>query len=201
MWFTLRMHYPLNLSFKIVALAPQLKVTDADGAMVCFVRQKMFKLKEAVEVFTDETRTEKLCEIRADRMLDFSARYTFYDRNGEVFGAVRRKGMRSIWRARYEILDHETPELEIQEESGWIKLMDGIFSDIPLIGMFSGYLFHPTYLISRLDDGTPMVRIRKEPAFWEGRFVLEQLGTIDDGDQLRVMLSTLMMILLERNRG
>ena len=195
------MNYPLQLSFKVVAFAPQLKVTDASGAAVCFVRQKMFKLKEAVEIFTDETRTDKLCEIRADRIIDFSAKYTFYDRNGAAFGAVRRKGMRSIWRARYEILDHETPEMEIQEESGWVKLMDGIFGEIPILGLFSGYFFHPTYLISRLDNGAQMVRVKKQPAFWEGRFVLEQIGNIDEGDQLRVMLSTLMMILLERSRG
>ena len=195
------MNYPLQLSFKVVAFAPQLKVTDASGAAVCFVRQKMFKLKEAVEIFTDETRTDKLCEIRADRIIDFSAKYTFYDRNGAAFGAVRRKGMRSIWRARYEILDHETPEMEIHEESGWVKLMDGIFGEIPILGLFSGYFFHPTYLISRLDNGAQMVRVKKQPAFWEGRFVLEQIGSIDEGDQLRVMLSTLMMILLERSRG
>lgn len=195
------MNYPLQLSFKIVAFAPQLKVTDASGATVCFVRQKMFKLKEAVEVFTDETRSEKLCDIRADRIIDFSAKYTFYDRNGDAFGSVRRKGMRSLWRARYEILDHETPEMQIQEESGWVKLMDGFFGELPIIGLFSGYLFHPSYLISRLDNEAPMVRVKKQPAFWEGRFNLEQIGNIDDGDQLRVMLSTLMMILLERRRG
>lgn len=195
------MNYPLQLSFKIVALAPQLKVTDASGATVCFVRQKMFKLKEAVEIFTDEQRIGKLGEIRADRVIDFSARYIFYDGNGEAFGAVRRKGMRSIWRARYEILDHETPEMEIQEESGWVKLMDGIFGEIPILGLFAGYFFNPSYLISRLDSGAQMVRVKKQPAFWEGRFVLEQIGDIDEGDQLRVMLSTLMMILLERRRG
>jgi hypothetical protein len=195
------MNYPLQLSFKIVAFAPQLKVTDASGATVCFVRQKMFKLKEAVEVFTDESRSEKLCDIRADRIIDFSARYTFYDLGGNPFGAVRRKGMRSLWRARYEILDHENPEMEIQEESGSVKLMDGIFGELPIIGLFSGYLFHPAYLISRIDNGAPMVRVKKQPAFWEGRFDLEQTGAIDDGDQLRVMLSTLMMVLLERRRG
>ena len=46
------MNYPLLLSFKIVAFAPQLKVTDVNGALVCFVRQKMFKLKEAVDICT-----------------------------------------------------------------------------------------------------------------------------------------------------
>jgi hypothetical protein len=195
------MNYPLQLSFKIVAFAPQLKITDASGATVCFVRQKMFKLREAVEVFTDESRSEKLCEIKADRVIDFSARYTFYDRDGNPFGAVRRKGMRSLWRARYEILDHETPEMAIQEESGWVKVMDGIFGELPIIGLFSGYLFHPSYLISRLDTGSVMARVKKQPAFWEGRFDIEQLGQIDEGDQLRLMLSTLMMILLERRRG
>jgi hypothetical protein len=79
--------------------------------------------------------------------------------------------------------------------------MDGFFGELPIIGLFSGYLFHPSYLISRLDNGAPMVRVKKQPAFWEGRFSLEQIGNIDDGDQLRVMLSTLMMILLERRRG
>lgn len=195
------MNYPLELTFKIVAFAPQLKVTDASGATVCYVRQKLFKLKEAVEVFTDETRTEKKCEIKADRIIDFSAMYTFSTLEGEAFGAIRRKGMRSIWRAHYEILDHETPEYEIREENGWVKVMDSFFGELPIIGAFAGYFFNPTYLITRIDTGEVVVRIKKQPAFWEGKFILEQIGNIDDGDQLRIMLSTLMMVLLERSRG
>ncbi len=195
------MNYPLELSFKIVALAPQLKVTDAAGEPVCYVKQKMFKLKEAVEVFTDDTRAEKLCEIKADRIIDFSAKYTFFTNNDEAFGAIRRKGMRSIWKAHYEILDHETPELEIREENGWVKVMDSFFGELPIIGAFAGYFFNPTYLIKRIDTGEVMVRVKKQPAFWEGKFILEQVGNIDDGDQMRVMLSTLMMVLLERSRG
>ena len=89
------MNYPLELSFKIVALAPQMKVSDSTGSPVCYVKQKLFKFKEAVEIFTDDTRTEKLCEIKAARVIDFSAKYTFYSNTGEAFGAVRRKGMRS----------------------------------------------------------------------------------------------------------
>lgn len=195
------MNYPLELTFKIVALAPQLKVTDAAGETVCYVKQKLFKLREAVEVFTDETRTEKLCDIKADRIIDFSAKYTFYLTNGEAFGAVRRKGMRSLWRAHYEILDHDTPELEIREENGWVKVMDGFFGGLPIIGAFAGYLFHPVYLIKTIGSEEIMARVKKQPAFWEGKFTIEQTGNIDDGDQLRVMLSTLMMVLLERQRG
>lgn len=195
------MQFPLTLRFKIVALAPQLTVTDATGAEICYVRQKLFKLKEAIEVFTDSTRSEKLCEIRADRIIDFSAKYTFYDRNNQPFGAIKRQGLKSIWRSRYEIHDHETPEMLIQEENAWTKVMDGFFGELPLIGMFSGYLFHPTYLVSRIADNAPQVRIAKQPAFFEGRFILEALASIEEGDQLRIVLATVLMVLLERSRG
>lgn len=195
------MQFPLTLRFKIVALAPQLSVIDASGAEICYVRQKLFKLKEAIEVFTDSTRSEKLCEIRADRIIDFSAKYTFYDRNDQPFGAVKRQGLKSIWRSRYEIHDHDLPEMLIQEENAWTKVLDGFFGELPLIGMFSGYLFHPKYLVSRIADSAPQVRIAKQPAFFEGRFTIEALTAIEPGDQLRIVLATVMMVLLERSRG
>ncbi len=195
------MQFPLTLRFKIVALAPQLSVTDATGREICYVRQKLFKLKEAIEVFTDATRAEKLCEIRADRIIDFSAKYTFYDREGRPFGGIKRQGMRSLWRSRYEIHDHETPEMLIHEENAWTKVLDGLFGELPIIGLFSGYLFHPSYLVSRLDNEVPQVRIAKQPAFFEGRFTLDALAPIEAGDQLRIVLATVLMVLLERSRG
>ena len=47
------MNYPLHLSFKILALARQLRLTDASGNRIFHVKQKVFKLKEAVTVFVD----------------------------------------------------------------------------------------------------------------------------------------------------
>ena len=43
------MQYPLELSFKIIALAPQIYVKDARGQELLYVRQKLLKLKEASE--------------------------------------------------------------------------------------------------------------------------------------------------------
>lgn len=197
------MRFPLTLSFKIVALAPQIRVVDADGQTVCYVRQKLLKLREAVEVFTDETRGHRLCEIKADRVIDFSATYRFIDNEEREFGSVRRRGLRSLWRANYETQDDlARPSLELHEENGWVKVMDGIFGELPILGMFSGYLFHPSYLISRTGGGEPLYRVRKEPAFWEGRFSVEKLSaSADAGDDLRAVMSALMMLLLERRRG
>ena len=93
------MKFPLNLTFKIFAVAPQIHIVDADGTNICYVRQKIMKLKEQIEVFTDKKKSQKIGDIRANKVLDFSATYQFSDNNGEALGAVARKGMKSIWRA------------------------------------------------------------------------------------------------------
>lgn len=194
------MEYPLDLSFKRVALAPQITVCDSGGNCICYVKQKLFKLKEAVEVFTDPGKTSLLCNINADRILDFSAAYSFSHADGAPLGAMRRQGMKSIWRASYEIMNGETPDMTIREENPWTKVADHFFGEIPILGLFSGYVFHPSYVVARA-DGQPVMKMTKLPAFLEGRFRIELTGEADEADQMRVLLSLLMMILLERSRG
>ena len=194
------MDYPLSLSFKIVALAPQILLNDANDQPICYVKQKMFKLKEAVQVFTDSTKTTEICGIAADRILDFSACYRFTDTTGNEFGSVRRKGMRSIFKAHYEIEDDGVVQADIREENAWAKVMDGIFGEIPILGMFSGYLFHPKFLVSR-NDGTPLLRVEKQPAFFEGKFKIEKLAEMDPTEEMRCFMAVIIMTLLERRRG
>ena len=43
------MKYPLNLKCKIIAISPQIYVTDSDDNSVLYVKQKFLKLKEHVE--------------------------------------------------------------------------------------------------------------------------------------------------------
>ena len=68
------MHYPLNLTFKFFALGPELSVVDAQGTLLFYVKQKLFRLKEAVNIFADADQRELAYTINADRILDFSAR-------------------------------------------------------------------------------------------------------------------------------
>lgn len=196
------MEYPLDLSFKIMALAPQIYVRDANGETVCYVKQKMFKLKEAVVVYSDDTKANILCEIKADRIIDWSANYHFYDTSGETFGSVRRKGMRSIWKAHYEVFDEDGNHAStIQEENPMAKVADSVLGELPIVGLFSGYLFHPKYLLSEAADGSPKMRLSKQPAMWEGKYRLERMYDYDDVAELRGLMAFMMMTLLERARG
>lgn len=197
------MNYPLQLSFKILAFAPQIRVIDSQGQLVFYVKQKLFKLKEAIGVFADEQQTQKLFDIQADRVIDFSARYNFKNANGEPIGGVKRQGMKSLFKAHFDVLPGQGDQAAatIQETNPWTKFFDAMFTQVPIAGMFSGYLFHPEYEVTRT-DGTALMRLKKQPAFLEGKFSIEKVAELaDENEEHRMLLSLMMMLLLERSRG
>jgi uncharacterized protein YxjI len=195
------MNYPIDFSFKILAIASQIYIRDASGGLVAYVKQKLFKLKEDITVFADENQTQLLFNIKADRVIDFSAKYNFTDAHGNVLGSIKRRGMRSIFKANYEIYDpNDLQVMTVNEENGWIKVVDSLIGEVPVLGMFTGYFFNPSYLVSRTND-VPIARLVKQPAFLEGKFQMTKLAEMNVEEENRVLLSLLTMTLLERMRG
>ena len=196
------MNYPLQINFKVLAIAQQLSLTDATNNLIFYVKQKAFKLKEAVTVFADEQQTRPWFHISADRVIDFNANYSFVDYTGKPFGSMRRQGRKSIWKASYEIFDgfQPYPVAIIKEENPWSKVFDALLTEIPIVGIFTGYMFHPSYLISR-PDGMPLMRLKKHASFVGRKFGIDQLAQLDQTEELRILLAVMMMVLLERRRG
>ena len=195
------MKYPLDARFKLLAIASQISVTDAEGTLLYYARQKAFKLKEAVTVFGDEAQTRPLFKIEADRILDVSARYLIQDAGGAELGALQRHGMKSFWRTHYDVELGGRAAFAIREENPWTKVLDGLFGSIPILGIFAGYLFHPSYLVSSDPNGPALLRVVKKPALFEGRFQIDRLDSPTDRPLEVAVLSVLMMLLLERDRG
>ncbi len=191
------MQYPLTLTFKLIALAPQISVRDAAGNEICYVRQKLFKLKEKISVFANSEKRDLLCEIEADRILDFSAAYSFMDK-GRSFGSVKRRGMRSFWKAHYEVSDTGGQKYTVTEGNPWIKVLDSLVDGIPVVGAFAGYFFHPYYEVKDM-AGEVCYVLRKQRAFFEARFTIEE--TRERDDDILVLMALMMVTLLERNRG
>lgn len=191
----------MNFEFKVSTIANDFTATDADGKTLAYVRQKMFKLKEDIQIYSDETRTKQNYSIKADKWLDFSTAYKFLDEDQKEFGKVVRKGWKSIWKAEYKIFNgSEQEKYNIREENGWIKVLDSILSQVPVLGILTGYLFNPSYIVKDQDE-QEIIRLKKMPSFFGRRFELTKLGEMNEEDDDRIMLSLMMMILLERRRG
>ncbi|TAE46810.1 MAG: hypothetical protein EAZ89_19315 [Bacteroidetes bacterium] len=195
------LQYPLEFQFKVTTLSNDFLVRDASGATLSYVRQKLFKFIDEISVYQDESKSGLLYTIKANKWIDFSTTYTFTNAAGAEVGRVARKGWASLWQSRYEVFDEkQAQDLLIQEENPWVKLGDALFSEIPIIGIFTGYVFNPSYLVTR-PDGTAVVRLQKQPSILGRRFLVSQLNEFESGEEERIVLSLMMMILLERRRG
>ncbi|RMH57437.1 MAG: DUF4339 domain-containing protein [Candidatus Hydrogenedentota bacterium] len=98
---------------------------DTDGNLVLYGKQKAFKLKEDIRVFADEDQKREVFNIQAQQVIDFSAAYDVIDSTtNEKVGGYRRKGMKSMLRDEWEILDASgNPIGKIQEDSMGLALI------------------------------------------------------------------------------
>ena len=200
--------YPLNLRFKLIALAPRIIVADNKMKEVLYVSQKVLKLREDIRIYNNQDQEREIYNIQAEKILDFNTRYNFFRSDTrDHIGSVKAKGWRSIWSATYMIDDpFEKQMMFIKEDNPWVKIADSIIDGIPVIGMFSGYFLHPSYTAYRSknlgDQSQAVMRITKKPAFFESSFSIELLDPDIDRDQeLSALLSFMLMVQFMRRRG
>jgi len=99
-------------------------VTDDSGAMVGFCKQKAFKLREDIRVFTDESQSDLLLAMKTDTIIDFSASYDITLADGSKIASLRRKGMKSLFRDSWQVFDAEGNEIaKIEEDSVMLGLL------------------------------------------------------------------------------
>ncbi|MBW3636810.1 MAG: hypothetical protein KY445_10165 [Armatimonadetes bacterium] len=110
-------------------------VHDANDAVVLYADQKAFKLKEDIRVYSGEDKTVEVLRIAARSIMDFSAAYDVYDSaSNQKLGVLRRKGMKSIVRDEWQILDAQDREMGlIQEDSTVLALMRRFIEFIALL--------------------------------------------------------------------
>jgi len=106
-------------------LGGKFEIFDPAGNIVLFSKMKAFKLKEDIRLYTDETMATELISIQARAILDFSAAYDVVDTTtGQKIGALRRKGLKSMFRDEWVILDAYDREAGlIQEENAFVALV------------------------------------------------------------------------------
>ena len=194
------LNYPLELVFKIVTIGSRVRVTDAAGKQIAYVRKKKFKLKEDVRIYEDEDQRNLLFRIKADRVVDFGASYAISEPDGRPLGAVKQRGMRSLWKSTYEVSDRLGKGIAvIHEENPFVKVLDSLAEAIPFADALGGLFFNPAYLVDL--RGESVLRMKKERSVFESRFRLDRLGDFSEEEEELLLASLIMTLLLERDRG
>lgn len=104
----------------------------SNGALVFYVQQKLFKLKEAINVYSGPDKKHSRLEIQARNVIDFSATYDVTDsETHERVGSLSRKGLRSMFRDTWLIHDINDSEIgKIEEDSGLLAIIRRLFLKI-----------------------------------------------------------------------
>ena len=94
------------LKRQAIALTGKFRIYDPMGNLVMFSEQKMFRLREDIRIYSDENKTQEVLSIQARQIMDFSAAYDVVDAAyNQKVGALRRKGLSSIVRDEWQVLD------------------------------------------------------------------------------------------------
>jgi uncharacterized protein YxjI len=96
-------------------------IYDSSGALAFYSKQKAFKLKEDIRIYTGEDMQKEVLVIQARNILDVAATYDVHDpaTNTKV-GAIKRKGLKSILQDEWMIMDQNDQEIGFVKEDSLV---------------------------------------------------------------------------------
>lgn len=114
-------------------LGSSFRIMGPEGNLRFFVKQKAFKLKEEITVFSDEKQTDAVLGIQARGIGDFSGAYDISDKkSGEALGAMKREGLKSMLRDEWAVLDTSGAQVgKVQEDGSAMALLRRFLPIIP----------------------------------------------------------------------
>lgn len=96
-------------------------VEQLDSQPVMQAKLKAFKLREDIRFYRDESMNLELLRISARQIIDFAATYDVFDSlSNQPVGAIKRKGMRSLLRDEWQILDVDGNQIALVKEDSLI---------------------------------------------------------------------------------
>ena len=88
--------------------------------IIGYSKQKALVFKEELRVYSDESQSTKLLTIKQKEMFDFAGNFGLVDgQTGESIGSIRRKGLKSLLKDSWVVLDLTGNEIgTLGEDSG-----------------------------------------------------------------------------------
>jgi len=153
---------------------------ERPGPAFCFVRQRMFKFKEDIRFYTDESRSVELMRIKARQRFDPRARYDVTAADGGKIGEIQKAFGASLLRSTYRLYDAAGKEVATAtEENLIVALVRRLVGFVPYLENVANWLPIPYHFVFER-DGTELGSHRRQ--LWK----LHDTYTIDlSGDPQR----------------
>ena len=91
---------------KVLALTNQYWIENAQGQALGFSKQKMFRIKEDIRIFADESQTQELFRIQQLNWTNTWGEFAVVDTaTNTAVGYVQRKALKSMFASSWEIYD------------------------------------------------------------------------------------------------
>lgn len=99
-------------------------IFDPDGNVVFYSKLKPFKLKEDIRIYAGEDFKTEILSIKARRIIDFASAYDVIDsETGGKIAVLKRKGIKSMLRDEWIIMDSADKEIGIIKEDSMMLAM------------------------------------------------------------------------------
>ena len=89
---------------KVLTVGNKYWIEDYNGSLLGFCKQKLFKLKEDIRIYTDESMTQELFSIRQEQILDVWGTFAVVDSaTGVKVGYIKRKLISVVGKDEWEV--------------------------------------------------------------------------------------------------
>jgi hypothetical protein len=137
----------------VFAIGGAFRVLNTENKLLLYSRQKIFKLKEDIRVYNDLEMHDEVLFLNARQILDFSGAFDVIDsKTNEKIGALRRKGIRSMIRDKWEVLDENDNLFAYIEEDSM---------GMALLRRFLTNLIPQKFTISDINTNNTLVKINQ----------------------------------------
>lgn len=117
-----------------------------NGEVVAYCKQKAFRLREALTVYTDDSESNVLMRIGTQQIIDFGAAYQVTLASGDVIGSMRRRGMKSFLRDEWMVFDESGKHVAgLIEDSGMLAIVRRVMDN-------ASWLMPQTFHLRRAGD-------------------------------------------------
>src|SRR5215475_14496679 len=95
------------------------RVFTEDGQLIMYIQHPLLKLREEFMVYADEAKTRPLLRVKSRQIIAVNFSYDVSDaETDELLGSVQKRGLRSLVRDRFVLLDASGAEIGYAEEQG-----------------------------------------------------------------------------------